>query len=280
MLRLESAHLAVELDPLGAAIHRLFWDGMPIADKGVTVGRFANRIAGGSLPLGEVTYPLSVNENRNTLHGGAVGFSKRLWSGEVLPEENAAVFRLTSEDGDQGFPGTMQVEVRFTLLDAAIRIDCRASADRDTVINLTNHAYFNLNGIDEAALATEHELYLNADSYLEVDAELIPTGRKIPVDGSVFDFRKQKRYLNSFDHNFVLNEGAPAAILRGCRSGLVMQVLTDRPGLQLYNTRAQICLETQSFPDAVHHPQFPSALLSKGEVFQSTTVYQFRKENA
>ena len=275
MIELKSAHLAVALDPFGATIHRLSWDGVQIADKGVTVGRFANRIAGGSLTVNGIDYRLSVNENRNTLHGGMVGFSKRPWAGEVLPEENAAVFRLTSDDGDQGFPGTMQAEVRFTLLDAAIRIDYRATCDKDTVINLTNHTYFNLNGIDDTALASEHELYLNADRYLEVDAELIPTGKLVAVDGTAFDFRTQKRYLDSFDHNFVLNEGAPAAILRGCRSGLVMQVLTDRPGIQLYNTKEQICLETQNFPDAVHYPHFPSALLKKGEVFQSTTIYQF-----
>lgn len=276
MIRLKSKHLTAEFDPLGAAICRLFWDGLQIADKGVTVGRYANRIAGDSLSINGKTFPLSVNENGNTLHGGAVGFSKRRWSEEVLPEENAVVFRLVSDDGDQGFPGTMQAEVRYTVQDSSIWIDYRASADRDTVINLTNHAYFNLNGIDDTAAAAEHDLYLNADSYLEVDAELIPTGKLLPVDGTVFDFRKQKRYPCSFDHNFVLNGGTPAAILRGCRSGLTMQVLTDRPGIQLYNTKAQICLETQNFPDAVHHPHFPAPFLRKGEIFQSATIYQFQ----
>lgn len=278
MIRLENKSIAAEFDPRGATLHRLYFGGLCIADKGITVGRYANRIANGEFTLGDKTYRLSVNENQNTLHGGRIGFGQRLWEWEQSPNENTVVFRLVSEDADQGFPGTMQVRVCYTLEGTAVKIEYRAVSDKDTVINLTNHAYFNLNGLDCAPLASEHTLQLNASHYLEVDEALIPTGRLLDVADTRFDFRREKPYDGSFDHNFVLDSvqsDKPAAVLQGCRSGITMQVFTDRPGIQLYNTAEQICLETQNFPDAVHHASFPSPFLRAGETFRAVTVYRF-----
>lgn len=281
MIKLENGHIAAEFDPHGAKLHHLYIDGLCIADKGITVGRYANRIAKGTFSLGGKTYQLSVNENQNTLHGGRIGFGQRLWEQELSPTKCAVIFRLISENADQGFPGTMQVQVCYTLDEWALRIDYRAISDKDTVINLTNHAYFNLNGLDFMPLASEHELYLHASHYLEVDTELIPTGRLLDVANTRFDFRRQKPYSGNFDHNFVLDSAEkcrPAAVLQGCRSGIAMQVFTDRPGIQLYNTDEQICLETQNFPDAVHHESFPSSTLKAGEIFSSSTVYRFVRD--
>lgn len=268
----------MKFDPYSTSIQRLYFNSLCTSDKGVTVGRYANRIAKGELYINEEYYQLAVNENQNTLHRSPVGFGKRLWTQESRSDENSVIFYLTSDDTGQGFPVTKQIKVCYTLEESAVTISYWAISDKDTAINLTNHAYSNLNGIDCAPLASKHELYIEAGSYLEVDTEPIPTGKLISVCGTDFDFRRSKRYTKSCDHNSLLNApkvNPSCAVLRGCQSGVNMSVFTDRPGIQLYNTDTQIYLEMQNFPDAMHHKHFPSPSLKTDMVFQSTTAYRF-----
>lgn len=286
MAILSNQNIAVELCAQGAAISKLYFQTTCIAENGITVGRFANRIGGGNLPIGGRTYHLLTNENRNTLHGGPNGFSKRMWD-ETLEFDgrgnlSAVTFRLRSENGDQGFPGNLVAQVRYQLTDTALEISYKAFSDRDTVISLTNHAYFNLNGLDGKDCLNTHELMIVADQILETDKALVPTGKLLAVDGTPFDFRIPKIYQQNYDHSFVLQSSPtkPCAILTGLNSGLQMKVYTDCPCMQLYNTDTQICLETQQFPDSENHPGFPSAVLLANQVYQSKTVYQFSSEQA
>ncbi len=254
---------------------------------GAFVGRYANRIAGGSFELNGKTYHLTQNEGKNTLHGGH-GYHLRNWKLERA--SSGAALTMFDSDGEDGFPGNVTVRVDVTLTDNdELILDYTASTDADTVINLTNHSYFNLSG-KETIL--DQELYLNADSYLEVDAGLIPTGRRIDVAGTDFDFRKRRPISSGkYDHCFVLNPGGIQAEAWDPTSGRGMRVKTDQPSVQLYcgaglgGTKgksgkvyqpfAGFCLETQHYPDSPNHPEFPDTVLSAGNIFKSRTTFSF-----
>ena len=240
---------------------------------GKTIGRYANRIAGGQFELDGVTYVLPANEGGNTLHGGPDGFSKREWAKED------GEFVLRSPDGDQGFPGAMECRVRYTWGDdGALRIDYKATTDSPTVINLTNHVYFNLSG--EGSIA-DHELQIDGSHYTPLDAELIPTGDIATVADTAYDFRAMRRIGDEhFDVNFAVDGWngnlRRVAEMRDRRSGRRLIVETTQPGLQLYTGKpGAVALETQHFADAPHHPNFPATVLRPGEVFSAATVYRF-----
>lgn len=287
--------------------HTCLEDYLPdIGCIGVTVGRYANRIAAGKFTLNGVEYDVGCNEEgRGHLHGGKIGFEKRVWTlGDV--SENSATLHYTSADGEMGYPGKMDVSVTFTAEDDdTLAIFYRATTDKDTVINLTNHAYFNLNGYDGGNIL-DTELQINAETFLPVDDLLIPTGERMPVEGTPFDFRVAKpigqdiradhpqiAVGGGYDHNFCLGETCEyrhAVSAYSPRSGIRMDCYTDEPGVQLYTgnflsidfgkggpmTQYQgFCLETQHFPDSPNHPDFPSTVLKAGEVFESTTRYHF-----
>ncbi|MFB8024862.1 MULTISPECIES: aldose epimerase family protein [unclassified Streptomyces] len=252
---------------------------------GAVVGRYANRIAGGSFVLDGRTHQVTRNEGRNTLHGGERGFDKRVWDAEEVP--GGVRLSLVAEDGEEGFPGRLAVSVAYTLdEDGALRIGYRATTDAPTVVNLTNHTYWNLAGADSGS-ALGHELRLAAGRITPGDEESIPTGELLPVQGTRFDFREQKPVGPGYDTNYVLEEtgGEPVAELYDPASGRLLTVRTTEPGLQLYTADhfggdpfvpcAGIALETQHFPDAPNHPGFPSTVLRPGEEFTSTTVYGF-----
>jgi aldose 1-epimerase len=282
---------------------------------GATVGRYANRIAGGTYVVDGVTYKAALNEGQNSLHGGASGFNLRMWTATLLDVDEGAALCLTrvSADGEEGYPGSLSVSVTFTLAnDNSLAIHYGATTDKPTVLNLTNHSYFNLAGQGSGSIY-DHVIQLNADRYTPVNQNLIPTGAIDPVAGTPFDFR-QPRALGSqirdaddqlvlahgIDHNFVLNrsndrDGALvlAATVHEPASGRTLDCLTTEPGIQVYtgnflegNARLAcgktarqgdgFCLETQHFPDSPNQPHFPSTLLRPGDVFDSTTVYRFR----
>jgi aldose 1-epimerase len=246
---------------------------------GKTIGRYANRIAGGSFALDGTTFVLAANEGRNTLHGGPDGFSKRTW--EVAGRSAASVtFALRSPDGDQGFPGALDCRVRYSWSDdGALRLDYAATTDKATIVNFTNHVYFNLSG-DPGRSIAQHRLQLAAATYTPVDAESIPTGEIAPVDPAR-DFRTERAVGTAvYDCNFVLDgwDGALryAGTLRDPESGRTLVVETTQPGLQLYTGKpGAVALETQHFADAPHHANFPSTVLRPGEAFASTTIYRF-----
>ena len=278
---------------------------MYLADKaylGAIVGRYGNRIAGGHFTLDDVAYHVPVNDGPNALHGGHSGFDQQIWHGEAI--ENGVAFRLTSPDGDQGFPGTLTVEVRFTFADGGLRIAYHATCDQDTVVNLTNHAYFNLAG-ESSGPITAHQIALAADTFLPVDATMIPTGELRLVEGTPFDLREpirigryidgadeQLKRAGGFDHTWVLNGGQPAARVVEPESGRTLEVETDQPGVQfytgnfltgtvpsrqggLYRRRAGFCLETQHFPDSPNQPAFPTTVLRAGQIYSTQTTYRF-----
>lgn len=276
---------------------------------GAVVGRFANRIAGGELPLDGATYRLVRNDGSNTLHGGPDGFACRLW-GVVDVGPTSIELALVSPTGDQGFPGALELRVRYTVTEDEVRIEYAATADAPTVVNPTQHAHFNLAGEGEGTVVG-HLLAVRASRYTPIDADLIPIGELAPVDGTPLDLREaqalsaglqtaheQLDLAHGYDHNYVLDGPAhlPAAVLTDPGSGRVLELFTDAPGVQVYSgnffdgsnvgpsgrpypPRAGIALETQLFPDAPHHegePGWPSAVLRPGERFTSTTTWRFR----
>ncbi|GAA3821628.1 galactose mutarotase [Streptomyces coacervatus] len=253
---------------------------------GALIGRYANRIAGGRFPLDGVTYALEPNNAPNSLHGGPRGFDKRVW--DVTPDGAHGV-RLSrvSPHGEEGFPGRLEVSATYTLdADGALRIAYEAVTDAPTVVNLTNHSYFNLGGSGNAG---GHELRLAASRCTPVDADLIPAGDPADVTGTRFDFRRARKVGAGYDHNFVLDGGVTEAArevaeLYDPASGRVLTVATTEPGLQLYTADHLsapfapgdgIALETQHFPDSPNRPDFPSTVLRPGGVFRSETVYGF-----
>ena len=281
------------------------------ASFGATIGRYANRIAGGRFAIDGRAYELVRNNGPNSIHGGLKGFSKRVWQAEGTVDADGPAVQLgyVSTDGEEGYPGRLSVEVRYALTADAIRIDYAASTDKPTVLNLTNHSYFNLAGEGTGSIEN-HELMIAADAFTPVTGDSIPTGEIRSVTGTPFDFREPReigaRIRNGdqqillgrgYDHNFVLQANATgearfAARVHEPRSGRVMEVLTSEPGLQLYtanflNGRHRgagartyrqsdaICLETQHFPNAPNEPNFPSTVLRPGETFRSRTEYRF-----
>ena len=277
---------------------------------GVTTGRFANRIARGKFTLDGVTHQLAVNNGANHLHGGPTGFHARVWKAEPLASENGVRFSYVSADGEEGFPGTLTVAVTYTLTDDdELRLDYEATTDRPTILNLTNHAYWNLAGAGEGDILG-HEVTLHANRFVPVDANGIPSGEIAGVAGGPMDFRKAKTLARDFaqmtvapggyDHCFVIehagNSHAGALTLAGeayePRSGRVLAVSTTEPGIQLYTgnfldgsvigkggkackKNYGFCLETQHYPDSPNQPHFPSTVLRPGETFRSTTVHHF-----
>lgn len=273
---------------------------------GSLIGRYANRIAHGTFTLKGKTYHIPKNDGDNALHGGTVGFDKYVWKAKQL--SNGVELTHISPDGDQGFPGKLTAVVRYILEGNELRIEYSATTTKPTVLNLTNHSYFNLAG-EGAGDVLKHQLTLDATRYTPVDANLIPTGELAAVAGTPFDFtqahaigerihdnNEQLKLGMGYDHNFVVNGGGGklvhAATVYEPTSGRVLDVLTDQPGVQLYTAnhldgsikgkggRAYqkndaFCLETQHFPDSPNHPAFPSTELDPGQTFHSVTVLRF-----
>ena len=263
---------------------------------GALIGRHANRIANGKFSLNGVEYQLPKNNGANHLHGGFKGFDKQVWNGRE--DGNSLHLSYFSKDREENYPGNLEALVDFTLLDNELRLDYHATTDRDTIVNLTNHSYFNLRGV---GTILEHELTLNAESFTPVTEDLIPTGEIRAVAGTPMDFRKGKAigsdiHHGGYDHNFVLNnwDGSLkfAARLYEPVSGRVLEILTTDAGMQFYSGNfldgsltgkngvvyekyAGLCLEPQHFPDAPNHPNFPSTVLRPGEAYHQTTVYRF-----
>lgn len=242
------------------------------------VGRYGNRIAGGHFDLDGFTYMLPCNEGENHLHGGPKGFDKQEWTITPLSEESLLMTRI-SPDGEEGYPGNLEISVLCTLTDKnELVLQYAAVTDAPTILNPTLHAWFNLHGSGEGLTST-HLLKINADYYTPVDAALIPTGEIAPVEGTPFDFRTAKPVTPEFDHNFVLRgaSGEPAVELYEPSNGIMLKIYTDQPGLQLYTGRPDcgVVLETQHFPDSPHHADFPSTVLRPGEKYSLTAIYHF-----
>lgn len=282
---------------------------------GAIVGRYANRISGGTFKVHGDEFNLPLNDEPHgvpcSLHGGEKGFDSRIWEAEEFEEESVHGLRLSrrSEDGEEGYPGNLDVTVTYLLTeDNELQVEYEATTDKATPINLSQHSYFNLKG-EGAGKVLEHRLRLLADHYTPVEEGLVPTGDIEPVEGTPLDFteehtigqridhdHEQLRLGNGYDHNYVLNHGdgemGPAARVVEPESGRVMEVRTDQPGVQFYSgnglngalvgksearyvRHAGLCLETQHFPDSPNHPNFPSTILEPGETFHSKTVFAF-----
>jgi len=276
---------------------------------GATIGRYGNRIAKGKFVLEGKSYTLYLNNGPNTLHGGKKGFQDVMWDA-VQPDSSSIELSYLSKDMEEGFPGNLKVKVIYTLTDDnSLKISYQASTDKTTIVNLTNHAFFNLNG-ENSGTILNHRVQIKADRYTPIDSTFIPTGSLEDVAGTPFDFRKgyligsrindhneQLSNGKGYDHNFVLNPHSTrtsVASVIGDKSGIVMEVFTDQPGLQFYsgnfmqakNTmkgghkdeyRTAFAMETQHFPDSPNQPSFPSTVLKPGEVYQSTSVYKFER---
>jgi len=280
---------------------------------GALIGRYGNRIAGGKFSLDGKTYQLATNDGENHLHGGVQGFDKKNWDMAPFVTDHSAgvALSLTSPDGDQGYPGTLNVKVTYELNNEN-RLDMRfrATTDKPTVVNLTQHSYFNLAGHGDIL---GHRLMLNADTFTPVRAGLIPTGEFRPVDGTPFDFRKPKpigqdigaddeqlQLGQGYDHNFVLDREPDDKLVLAARvtdpeSGRVLEVLTTEPGVQFYSGnfldgslhgkgrvfehRSGFCLEPQHYPDSPNHPDFPSTTLMPGDTYHTRIVYRFSTHN-
>lgn len=277
---------------------------------GAVVGRYGNRIAGGRFSIDGKEYQLAKNNGENHLHGGPKGFFKVLWNAE-LADGSGESLRLTylSKDGEEGYPGTVELIVTYTLTDAnELRIDYEGKTDKPTVLNPTNHSYFNLSG-DFTKTILDHQLQINAESITPVDQYSIPTGELKNVEGTPFDFRnltpvgsrinnkdEQLQYGGGYDHNWVLNNFnknvREIALLYHPATGRYMEVLSDQPGVQFYSgnfldgtfvgknglsyqKRAALCLETQHYPDSPNKPHFPPVTLRPSEVYRQTTIYKF-----
>lgn len=279
---------------------------------GATIGRYANRIAKGKFKLENKEYSLTINKGSYTLHGGIKGYQDVIWDA-IQPDDRTVIFTYLSKDGEEGFPGNLNVRVIYSLTDDnELIIEYEAVTDKTTVVNLTNHAFFNLNGEGNGTIY-DHVLKINADYYTPVDTTMIPTGKIEPVKDTPFDFIKpcsigsrinnldqQLKISSGYDHNFVLNGYKRnnlhlAAVVTGDKSHLKMVMYTQEPGLQFYSGnflkgmnhirggkaddfRTSFCLEPQHFPDSPNEPSFPSTTLKPGEIYHSKTIYQFFAE--
>lgn len=277
---------------------------------GATIGRTANRIGRGHVEISGAVCQMDKNDGNNSLHGGKQGYHKRLWKG-IIADDNKVEFSLFSPDGDQGLPGNVNVTVSYKLTNEnELQIVYHASTDQDTVINMTNHSYFNLEG-QASDSVLEQQVWLAADAFTATDGELIPTGEIVSVDGTPMDFRQWRtlgadieadyeplKLAGGYDHNFVLKKAQDydlAAKMRSLKTGIVMEVYTDQPGMQLYTSnhldkeaggkngkvhlfRSAACFETQHFPDAVHHDNFPEIMVKAGKEYQTRTSYRFSVE--
>ena len=279
---------------------------------GAIVGRYGNRIGHAQFTLDGKIYTLAKNNGENSLHGGIKGFNKAVWDAKEIPAKNAQALELTylSKDGEEGFPGNLQVRVVYTLTDSnELKIEYFATTDKKTVVNLTNHSYFNLAGAGSGDILG-HILQIEADKFTPVDAGMIPTGELSDVTGTPFDFHKptaigaridsndeQIKLGGGYDHNFVLGRKAGDPISLAARvveptTGRVLEVRTTEPGVQFYTgnfldgsaqgksgvkytKRSAFCLETQHFPDSPNQPKFPSVILNPGERYHTTTIYKF-----
>jgi aldose 1-epimerase len=274
---------------------------------GGTIGRYGNRIAKGKFALDGKEYDLFLNNGPNSLHGGQVGFNRRVWKAEELKDKDGAAVRFSylSKDGEENYPGNLQVSVTYTLTNTnELKLQYSAETDKDTVLNITNHSYFNLSGTDTGNIL-KYILYINADKYTPVDSTLIPTGELAAVAGTPLDFLKpteigariaEIKEIGGYDHNYILNGKAGtlrvAAKVTDPESGRVMEVLTTEPGVQFYSAiglngsikgkggvgyekYGAICLETQHFPDSPNRSNFPSTELKPGTKFHSETIYKF-----
>lgn len=275
---------------------------------GALIGRFGNRIGKGKFVLDGKTYNLELNDGTNTLHGGTNGFYAKVWNADQVTDKSITLSYI-SPDGEAGYPGTLNVKVTYTLDDNnSLKIDYEATTDKKTVVNLTNHAYFNLNGEGDDTIL-DHELMINANTITPVDETLIPTGKLMPVEGTPFDFNtptkigdridadhQQLKYGKGYDHNWVLNKAKglqTVATISSPKTGIVMDVITEEPGLQFYSgnfmtgeknngkggkaygLRSAFCLETQHFPDSPNQPTFPSTVLTPGSTYKTSTIYKF-----
>jgi aldose 1-epimerase len=278
---------------------------------GSTIGRFANRIANARFSLDGHEYSLAKNNGPHSLHGGPSGFYNVVWDAtpiDATPIEDGVSFRYLSKDGEEGFPGNLTVTVRFSVAEADLKMEYLASTDKSTVVNLTNHAYFNLAGAGRSSILS-HELRLSSSRFTPIDSGTIPTGEIRSVAGTALDFRQpraigerihdgdeQLKLANGYDHTFVLDDSSnrlkPAAEVYEPATGRVLQVLTTEPAIQFYSgnyldgsargrsgeayaKRSGLCLETQHFPDSPNRSNFPSTVLRAGEAFHSVTIYRF-----
>ncbi|PTQ92916.1 aldose 1-epimerase [Mucilaginibacter yixingensis] len=274
---------------------------------GATIGRYGNRIGGAKFTLEGKVYNLSANDHGNTLHGGTNGFDMKVWDAKKLGD-NQLEIDYVSKDGENGFPGNLSVKVTYALTDDnALKISYEATTDKPTVCNLTNHAYWNLNGVSSGTILN-HTLQIDADNITPVDSTLIPTGKMLPVAGTPFDFKAehvigerigqdndQLKKGKGYDHNWVLNKhdlNTPITTLTGDKTGIVMQVYTEEPGIQFYSGnfmagkytikgggkndyRNGLCLETQHFPDSPNKPAFPTTELKPGQTYKTVSIYKF-----
>lgn len=270
---------------------------------GALIGRFANRIANAKFSLDGRTYTLAANNNGNSLHGGNKGFDKVLWTAQKLSDSSLKL-NYQSKDGEEGYPGNVDVEVIYTLSsDNSLKLDYTATTDKATPINLTNHSYFNLSAGKDSTILN-HELQLNAEKYTPVNDKLIPTGEIAEVKNTPMDFKQPKtigrdieKVKGGYDHNWVLDRNGngleKAATLYEPNSGRFMEVFTTQPGIQFYSgnfldgtlqytkkgqkyvQHGALCLETQHYPDSPNRPAFPNTILKPGEVYRQTTVYKF-----
>ncbi len=279
---------------------------------GATIGRYGNRIAEGKFTIDDVDYQIPLNNGQNALHGGNKGFHDVLWDVEQ-PDEKTLVFTYLSKDGEEGFPGNLSTKVTYSVTDNnEIKMEYEASTDKKTPVNLTNHAFFNLNGEGSGEILN-HSVQIFADKFNPVDSTLIPTGQLQTVKNTPFDFNSPKtigerigddyeqlKFGKGYDHNFVLNGKMEnglrhAATVRGDKSGIKMEIFTQEPGMQFYsgnfmqgkNTfksgssddfRTAFAMETQHFPDSPNQPSFPNTILSPGEKYHTISIYKFSIE--
>lgn len=273
---------------------------------GAIIGRYANRIAGAEFQLNEKTYKLFMNDGNNHEHGGQTGFDKVIWDAEII--DDSLVLTYSSRDNEEGYPGNLKVKVNYLLTEKnELVIIYEAESDKDTIINLTNHSYFNLNGEGTGDILN-HELQLNAEYFLPTDSESIPTGEFQNVKGTAFDFttstpvgtridttEEQIQLAGGYDHNFIIDKSEvdlkKTGTIKSPESGIILELFTTEPGIQVYTGnyldgtikgksgtygyRSGICLETQHFPDSPHFPDFPSTVLRQGEIYKSKTMYKF-----